>query len=259
MNLKNIALTVSFLILLSTVNAQSHTKVIAHRGYWKTKGSAQNSIASLVKANEINVYGSEFDVWFTSDGKLVINHDPVVGLDTLVIEDTPYSELKDLKLVNGEKLPTLANYLEKGKECKNIKLIIELKPHSTKEKEDNLTQKVIEMVQKFNLENKVEYISFSLNIVKELIRLAPTAKVFYLNGDLSPRELKEIGCAGLDYNSSVMKKNEQWFDEAKAIGLLINVWTVNKEDEMHYFIDKGADFITTNEPETLKRIISEQK
>jgi glycerophosphoryl diester phosphodiesterase len=27
------------------------------------------------------------------------------------------------------------------------------------------------------------------------------------------------------------------------------VWTVNKESDMKYFIEKGADFITTNDPQ----------
>ena len=38
------------------------TKIVAHRGYWKTESSAQNSIRAIVKADSIGVYGSEFDV-----------------------------------------------------------------------------------------------------------------------------------------------------------------------------------------------------
>lgn len=40
-------------------------KVIAHRGYWKTPSSAQNSLRALELADSIGVYGSEFDVWLT--------------------------------------------------------------------------------------------------------------------------------------------------------------------------------------------------
>ena len=39
------------------VSAQS-TQVIAHRGYWKTEGSAQNSLKALEKADSIGCYGS---------------------------------------------------------------------------------------------------------------------------------------------------------------------------------------------------------
>lgn len=48
-----------------TLAGVAQTKVIAHRGYWDCEGSAQNSIASLKKAAEAGVYGSEFDVQMT--------------------------------------------------------------------------------------------------------------------------------------------------------------------------------------------------
>jgi glycerophosphoryl diester phosphodiesterase len=56
-------------------------KVIAHRGYWKTEGSAQNSIRSLLKADSIGVYGSEVDIWLSADGIPVVNHDATVVLN----------------------------------------------------------------------------------------------------------------------------------------------------------------------------------
>lgn len=56
-----------------TIQAQ---EVIAHRGFWTTDGSAQNSLAALVKADSIHCYGSEFDVWLTTDNQLVVNQTP---------------------------------------------------------------------------------------------------------------------------------------------------------------------------------------
>ena len=53
------------------------TKVISHRGYWKTEGSAQNSVTSFLKADSISSYGSELDVWLTADSVLIANHDRV--------------------------------------------------------------------------------------------------------------------------------------------------------------------------------------
>ena len=56
-----------YMMLLMGVILPSSAKdraqqVIAHRGYWKTEGSAQNSISSLQNSYKIGVYGSEFDV-----------------------------------------------------------------------------------------------------------------------------------------------------------------------------------------------------
>ena len=84
---------------------QAQTQVIAHRGFWKTEGSAQNSIAALVKADEAKVYGSEFDVLMTADGKVIVNHDS--SIEGMMIAETPYKKLKNIRIKNGEKLPTL--------------------------------------------------------------------------------------------------------------------------------------------------------
>ena len=83
----------------------AQTRVIAHRGYWDCEGSAQNSITALVKSAEAGVYGSEFDVSITADGVPVVNHDD--DIQGHVIETSRYADIKDLKLPNGETLPTL--------------------------------------------------------------------------------------------------------------------------------------------------------
>lgn len=91
------------------LTGQAQTQVIAHRGFWKTEGSAQNSVTALKKAAEAKVYGSEFDVQMTADNVLVVNHDDKI--EGHVIAETPYEELQFLKLKNGETLPTLDDYL----------------------------------------------------------------------------------------------------------------------------------------------------
>lgn len=69
-----------FILLVSTTGVTAQ-QIIAHRGYWKTEGSAQNSIASLMKADSIRVFGSEVDIWLSSDGIPVVNHDATVTLN----------------------------------------------------------------------------------------------------------------------------------------------------------------------------------
>ena len=71
MNLKKMMMASALLMVACCMQAQ--TKVIAHRGFWKTPGSSQNSISSLLKADSIGCYGSEFDVWIAKDNKLVVN------------------------------------------------------------------------------------------------------------------------------------------------------------------------------------------
>ena len=240
---------------LNILSAQ--TKVIAHRGYWDCEGCAQNSIVALKKAQELRIYGSEFDVYMTADGVLVVNHDPTI--EGLRIEDVPYAQLKDIRLNNGEVLPTLEAYLQQGKKDRRTKLILELKPHSTKEKEDRAVAGVVKMVEQLGVKRQTEYISFSLNICKEFARLSPKAEVAYLNGDLSPQELKPLKITGIDYNLRVLQRNKNWIDEAKKLKMTVNVWTVNEEADMLEMIAAGVDFITTDNPVLCKELVRKRR
>ncbi|NDV83596.1 glycerophosphodiester phosphodiesterase family protein [Bacteroides sp. 51] len=245
-----LAYFLSFFVLQIAIG---QTQVIAHRGFWKTEGSAENSITALVKADSIGCYGSEFDVWLTKDEELIVNHDPAIY--GRFIQQTSARKLTRAKLSNRERVPTLEQYLLAGKDVKT-RLILELKPLNSPERETLAVKKIIDMVKSMGLEKRMEYISFSLHATKEFIRLAPQATpVYYLNGDLSPKELKEIGCTGPDYHLSVFKKNPKWLTECHELGLKINVWTVNKANDMTWFIEHKVDFITTNEPLVLQEVL----
>ena len=84
-------LAAAALLVAAGSMAADTPKVIAHRGYWKAEGSAQNSIRSIVKADSINCYASEFDVWMTADSVLVVNHDP--DINGVHIESSPASRV----------------------------------------------------------------------------------------------------------------------------------------------------------------------
>ena len=235
------------------IGIQAQTQVIAHRGFWKAEGSAQNSITALEKAAEAQLYGSEFDVLMTADGKIVVNHDN--SIEGMVIAETPYKKLKNLRIKNGEKLPTLKQYLKKGKKL-DIQLILEAKPLPTKEMEDQAIATMVKMVKKMGLEKKVEYISFSLNMCEQLAKLTPESEIAYLNGDVAPAELKKKGINGIDYHHSViLNKHPEWVEEAHRQGMKVNVWTVNKEDMMKKLIDMKVDYITTDQPLEAKKLV----
>ena len=239
-------------LVACVIGIQAQTQVIAHRGFWKTEGSAQNSIAALKKAAEENLYGSEFDVQVTLDGKLIVNHD--AKFQGFVIAETPFKELKKIKLKNGEKLPTLKKYLKAGKK-QDIQLILEIKSHKSKEVEDKMAADIVKMVKKMGLQKQVEYIAFSLNICEQLAKLTPESEIAYLNGNLPPAELKKKGINGIDYNQKVLEKHPEWVEEAHRLGMKVNVWTVNKEDMMRKFIDMKVDYITTDYPLETQKLL----
>lgn len=235
------------------------TKVVAHRGYWLTSGSAQNSIRSLVKADSIDCWGSEFDVWMSKDGTLFVNHDPTIG--GVEIQKSKAKVVARQRLPNGEPIPTLEQMLKAAVGLPRLQLVCELKPHADKKHEAKAVKKIIDMVAKYGLEKRTTYITFSLEGMKELIKRAPAGtEVYYLNGELTPQQLKELGAAGMDYNSAVVLKHRDWVDQCHQLGLKVNVWTVDDKHAalLDRLLDMDIDFITTNTPEPVKQVIFER-
>mgnify|MGYP003060117232 FL=1 len=242
---------------LFTLAGQAQTQVIAHRGFWKTEHSAQNSITALNKAAESKLYGSEFDVQLTADGVVVVNHDDTI--QGFTIGKTNYENLKDLLLKNGETLPTLADYLQAGKKQTGIQLILEIKPHKTKEQEDQIAETTVRMVKEYGLEKQVEYISFSMNICEQLVKLTPNSAIAYLKSDIAPKELKAKGINGIDYHYKAIEKHPEWVDEAHELNMKVNVWTVNNLKDIQKMIDLKVDYITTDQPLEVTDLIKKNK
>ena len=262
-------LLIAAAILTSTIALDAaKPKVIAHRGYWKTPGietkgksiaeqslrtSAQNSLRSLIKADSIGCYASEFDVWMTPDSVIIVNHDPTIN--GIEIQRTPSSVVLKEKLCNGENVPTLDQYYKTAQSLET-RLVCELKSHDSRSQEKAAAKRVVALAKKYGLEDRVDYIAFSKEAYKDLIKYAPKgAKVYFLNGDYVPCQIKFTKGAGIDYSMKVMKKHPEWIKECHDKGLEVNVWTVNSPEDIQWCIDNGVDYITTNEPERVQKMI----
>ena len=225
--------------------------VVAHRGAFKMKNLPENSIAGLKNAIDMQCTGSEFDVWMTSDDSIVVNHDP--KFHELPIEQTKYADLLQFTLSNGEKIPTLYEYLSEGlKQNHTTRLVLEIKPSAvSKERGRTVAEKAWKQVQALNAVAATTYISFDLGILVRILELEPKAPTQYLNGDKTPEELKALGIMGADYHFNVFKKNPDWIERARNNGIILNTWTVNTTEDLQWALDNRFDFITTNEPERL--------
>lgn len=232
--------------------------VIAHRGAWKKNNLPENSIASLKEAIRLGCTGSEFDIWMTADDSLVINHDP--HYNKLTIEKTKYEDLLVFKLSNGEKIPTLKEYLLAGLDNnKQTMLVLEIKPSTISVDRGRLVaSKVVQLVKELNAAAMSAYISFDYEILKKIMEIDPKASTQYLKGDIEPTQLKKDKMTGLDYHFSVFKRQPTWAEEAIKEKLILNAWTVNDATEMNLLLDIGFHYITTNEPELLFEIIRER-
>jgi len=255
---KIVPLCMLFIAFVFPKNGQAQFNknvVIAHRGAWKESSLPENSIASLKQAIQLGCHGSEFDVHLTKDDSLVVNHDD--DFYGTAIASATYKELLVKNLPNGEKIPTVREYLKEGIKQKGTKLIFEIKTSTRKERSLKLTRMSVDLVRELGAQNWVEYICFDYDVGKLVHKLDSKAKVAYLKGDKTPAQVKRDGYTGLDYNYKVYKKHPEWIQEAQDLGLTVNAWTVNDREEMKNLLAQKLDYITTNEPELLLDILNE--
>ena len=143
--MKKLLLTGIALVGAALVFAQP--RLVAHRGFYTTPGSDENTISSLINAQQLGVYGVEFDVNRTSDGELIVVHGPKVG-DRLDAQRDTYAEISRVVLPGGNRIPTLREFLEQGRKDPGTKLILELKKHKTPEIETRIVEEIVSLCKK---------------------------------------------------------------------------------------------------------------
>mgnify|MGYP003296630513 CR=1 FL=1 len=256
-----------FLILLAmtatifTVSAQYKApKIIAHRGYHATEGAARNSLNALKAAQQKGYFGSECDINRSADGELLVIHGywhPNKESGVHVQRNTK-AEIQAIKLTSGEVVPTLDEYLAQAKKSKKTKLIIEIKNHATPAIETEVVREIVAKVASYGLEKRVEYIAFRPWVCTELVKYAPKGtQIAYLNSDYEPEYVKGMGCTGIDYRYRNLVKKPHWIKKAQELGMTVNVWTVNKEEDIRWCIEHGVDYITTDNPVLVEQLIKE--
>jgi glycerophosphoryl diester phosphodiesterase len=244
--------------VLSSCNAKKNA-VVAHRGAWKKNNLPENSIAALRHSIDLKLPGSEFDVWRTADDSLVINHD--AHYNKLLIEETNYVDLIKFKLSNGEKLPTLYEYISEGmRNNKKTLLVCEIKPSEiSKERGKKTAVLSVATIKKLKADKNICYISFDYDILKQIRAIDSKTSLQYLEGNKSPKEVKADKINGIDYHYSVFQKHPEWIQEAKDNKMILNAWTVNEAADMDWIIAHEFNYITTNEPELLMQRVKGKK
>lgn len=237
----------------------SKNRVVAHRGAWKKTEVLQNSIRSFQNAVALECQGSELDVWLTADNKVILSHDPhIYGVE---IENTNLMEL--FQKTNYEKDPvvSLQELLLTAKFQNTTHPIIEIKDSQKGlNRTLQLTDSVVNIVHRMNMQGDVQYISFNYEVLKRIRLLDPTARVLYLQEN--KKELDQLladKISGIDYSYYAYRKDSELIEKAKKKNLLTNVWTVNNAEDLKNYYLLGVDYITTDEPELMLKIINSLK
>lgn len=253
--MKNHILFFFVLISVSCSSPSFHDNhVIAHRGAWKDTGLPQNSLASFNAAAEMGCHGSECDVWLSADDSLVLCHDAT--RDGKRIDSMTYEEVTSVLLTNGEKIPTLREYIMNSRKYPRTKLIIDLKTNKDPERTWLMLQKIDRLVKELDYERKVEYILGYHPLFEAFSKLTacPIAYLGHYKNQLPemyPDSVISCGVKCVDYKYVHFDANPDWVATFKKNDVHLNVWTVNDESMMKRYLDFGFDYITTDHPELL--------
>lgn len=256
---------------------------IAHRGY--SGKFDENTMIAFRKAIEYGAHGIETDVQLSKDGLPVIIHDETLDRTTNgrgFVKDFTFAELETLRTKsvgrvkqlkkdiksnytleeiehfnsnNGEKIPSLEELL-KLVASSDLKLLnLELK-NSIVEYE-GMEEKVLELVSKYNLMDRVIFSTFNhLSLVKlrnlhSEIKLGALTETTLANVPLYLKGIK-VQCYH-PYFPSIL--NKEYLSEIKNEGIMVNPYTINTEEDMLKVLKLGVDSIITNEIELLGSIL----
>ena len=222
-------------------------KIVAHRGAWKADNLPQNSIASFRRAVELGCAGSEFDVYLTADSVLVLNHD--ADFQGIPVERSTFRELQKKQLSNGETIPLLDNIMKLLVKQTQTLAFLEIKPSAiSREHGFAAVDKVLATVEHYKAQDKVFYISFDYSYLQRIKEKYPDARTAFLGSNKPLSEIIAGKQSGIDFNQQYYKENENIIPLAGQNGISVNVWTVNKREDMQYFLERNVDYITTDEP-----------
>ena len=241
----------------------------------------ENTILAFEKAREMGVDVLEIDVHPTKDGRIVVIHDDTVDRTTngkgRVMELT-YKEIEELDAAynfskdngktfpfrgKGIKIPLLSEVLEK---FNNMRISIEIK-----ETDGNTEEKVLELVKKYGMEDKVIIASEDYEILKRVRELDPKIAT-----SMSEKEIRNFYTAFVTFiplnlykpkgdalmippkAEGITLAKKSFINAAHNKGLRIIIWTINNEEEMRNLIKLGVDGIITDYPDKLIKVLKEE-
>lgn len=222
---------------------------IGHRG---AKGFvAENTIASIEKALELNVDAIEIDVHRCASGELVVFHDFTLDRMTNGTGEVSKQLLFDLKLlkVSGRfEIPTLQEVLDfVDQKCL---LNIELKGVNTAEETCNIIQDYVDN-RGWSTENFI-ISSFQHHELESVFNSNPNLKLAVLtkaNVSDALEFAKTIKAYAIHPNVALVTQDNVKL--AQSQGFKVITWTVNDDDTIERMKQYGVDGIISDIPDRL--------
>ncbi len=260
----------------------NHTRplVIAHQGGELLAPS--NTMTAFTNAADLGVDVIETDIHITKDGHLVTIHDPTVDRTTNgkgKVEELTLEEIqsldagyhfKDLEGIQsfrgkGVYIPTVEEVFQA---FGDLKIEIEIKDDNPPERIEEIASKLWDLIEKYQMEDKILIGSFNQEIVETFERYAK-GRVAILAGREEVKSfvvfhkffLRNLYVPKVDVFQIPMEDSgfdltdQRLINGAHRLGMEIHYWTIDDPAEMEKLIDGGADGILTNRPDLLLELL----
>ena len=235
-------------------------RIYGHRG---ASGYApENTLEAFELAARMGADGVELDVHIARDGELVVAHDERVdrvadGSGLICEMTTP--ELKRLRFnrthpeYEKATIPTLREVFELLKPT-GLHINIELKNSYIHYR--GIEEKCVALVDEMGMGERVLYSSFNHHSMGLLKSIDPAARfgLLYEATLVEPwTYAQRLGADAIHPHFSELLVPEE-VEKAHALGLSVNVWTVNDESDIRFCLEAGADIIIGNYPDRALRL-----
>ena len=223
------------------------TLVLAHRG--ANREAPENTVDAFRRAVALGADGVELDIHCTADGGLVVRHDAATS-DGLVLADLARDEIR-------RALPEVPDLEEALDVCAGLLVNVEIKnsPLEADWDPDHRTADLlVDLLAGRDGRDHVLVSSFDLGSVDRVRTLAPHVPTALLTGRMDPLDglglVEAHGHRALHPFVGMLAgtRAEAIVGRAHEMGVDVNVWTVNDEDELARLAASGVDALITDLP-----------
>lgn len=237
--------------------------VFAHRGACKV--APENTLAAFQAAVELGADGVELDVQYSSDGALVVFHNPTLEATSNGQGRVTSRTLAELRRLDagswfgpgfaGERIPTLDETLD----LLHGKLLLNIELKALNSATSGLGRDVVAAVRAHGMAGQVILSSFN----PFELRRAAAAGPEMANGLLLSPELPGWTRLGVTRAFSLARGlhpelvmvSESYVAFARRLGLPVRVWTANDEPDLRRMVALGVDAIITDRPDLALAIV----
>jgi glycerophosphoryl diester phosphodiesterase len=256
--------------------ANPHILVHGHRGARAAR--PENTLPAFAYAIERGADFVELDVAVTSDGVLVVSHDPRInrklcrgpeGTETAIHKLTlaqvrawdcgslPNPEFPAQELAPGARIPTLAEVFDlvaPSRAKVNVEIKMDAAAPDLSPDPATFARLVVDEVRKHHMERRVIVQSFDFRPLKEVRRLAPELTQAALYAGRAKPFVEIAAEAGVEgHPVEIVAPHFPLVTAAEvraahAAGLQVVPWTVNKPEAWRTLTDAGVDAIISDDP-----------